>query len=415
MNTGAPNAVQPGQMQALKVLLVDDDPAMVELIARNVRRLGGECQSAQGLEQILDVIGQWQPSHIILDLFMPGLNGMDITHALAEARIDIPVILTSGTDKRLMEAVARSARTHGLTVSALLSKPFTRARLAASLGQSVIHELSGTDPAAPVPQARRFRTAELAAAIRDGEIQPLLQPQIACADQRLIGFEALARWHHPQHGVIGPNEFIPQAEAECLIEALPLSLLDQTLPWLASASAHPAATLAINIAPSLLEGDGFVQQLRLACDRHAIAPHRIILEVTESAKLSQDLPTLDRMTGLRLDGFGLSIDDFGIGYSSLLQLAHLPFSEIKIDRSFVSSVATSEESRVIIASIMLLAKKLGMNTVAEGVEDKATFDQLRLMGCHSVQGYYFARPLPPQAAQTCPAIFGDASRISEPA
>lgn len=378
--------------QALRVLLADDDNEIARQMSRSIEKLGGECKTVCRLEDIVEAAQSWNPSHIILDLIMPGENGITVAQALAKAQVKTPIILTSGAERRLLEAVARSARSHGLLIAGLLPKPFTRAKLAAALGQAGSGQPGGGTIEAVSNLHSRFDPTELEDAIKRGEIRPWLQPQVACRDGQLVGFEALARWHHPRNGIISPDLFIPYAEEHCLIERLTLAMVNQALHWLGSASHHRAATVAFNVTPSLLEDGDFVDKLLASCRRYQVEPARIVLEVTESTKLKQDIATLDRLTCLRLDGFGLSIDDFGIGYSSMLQLAHLPFSEIKIDRSFVSTLTVSEESRAIVASIISLARKLGMTTVAEGVEDGATLQLLKSAGCDRIQGYYFSRP-----------------------
>jgi EAL domain-containing protein (putative c-di-GMP-specific phosphodiesterase class I) len=136
-----------------------------------------------------------------------------------------------------------------------------------------------------------------------------------------------------------------------------------------------------------------VRMVADACSRHDIAPERVVLEVTESGAIDPDSGALDVLTRARLMGMKLSIDDFGVGYSSLVQLARMPFSEIKIDRSFVAELCHSCEAQAIIAAIIGMSDGLGMTTVAEGVEDLETYMRLRDMGCHAAQGYFIGRPM----------------------
>ncbi|WP_052715908.1 EAL domain-containing response regulator [Devosia chinhatensis] len=379
--------------QTPRILLVDDDPEIARHVGRALERLGWESRTLDRDEDVLDVVADWQPSHIMLDLVMPGENGISLTQRLAEAEVRASIIFSSGADRRIMEAVARSARLHGLTVAGLLPKPFTRSKLAEALGRAVMPAGDTSGPSAESDNILEIDPIELESAIKRGDIRPWLQPQVACDSGAIVGFEVLARWHHAHHGIIGPSVFIPTAETHGLIERLTLALVSQALHWLGANAAHASATMSFNVTPSLLEEGDFVQKLLRACARYGVDPARVVLEVTESTRLKQDVATLDRLTLLRLDGLRLSIDDFGIGYSSLLQLAHLPFSEIKVDRSFVSMATRSDEARAIATSIISLARQLGMTSVAEGVEDKATFDLLREAGCNRIQGYYFSRPL----------------------
>jgi EAL domain-containing protein (putative c-di-GMP-specific phosphodiesterase class I) len=344
-------------------------------------------------EDVLNVIRAWRPSHIILDLVMPSESGMSVTQRLARAQVATPIILSSGADRRNVEAVARSARLRGLNVGGVLPKPFTRARLAEVLGHS---HPPADDPVTEKPAYAlipNVDAAELKFAIKRGDIRPWLQPQVDCGTGEIVGFETLARWHHTKAGIVAPAAFIGLAESEGLIGRLTLAVANQALYWLGKAPERATATMSFNVTPSLLEEGDFVLKLLQACDRYDVNPARLVLEVTESTRLKPDVATLDRLTLLRLGGIKLSIDDFGIGYSSLLQLAHLPFSEIKIDRAFVSMATRSEESRAIVMSIISLAERLGMVSVAEGVEDKETLDFLIAAGCNRIQGYFFSRPV----------------------
>lgn len=389
----------------LKVLVIDDDAEICRQIGRSLVRLGGAYRTAEAGEDIIDIIRNWHPSHILLDLVMPRENGVSVMQKLSRARVDTPIILSSGTDRRIMEAVARSARLHGLRVAGLLPKPFTRAKLAETLGAACqpadIHIL---DKPVGLPRPAPD-VAQLEIAIKRGDIRPWLQPQVACGTGHVVGFEALARWHHGAQGVIGPEAFISTAEAEGLIGHLTMAVFNQALYWLGKASERAGTTMSFNVTPCLFEDDDLVSKLLRACGRYDVDPARVVLEVTESARLRQDVAILDRITSLRMEGIKLSIDDFGIGYSSLLQLAHLPFSEIKIDRSFVSSAIQSDESRAIVQSIISLADQLGMESVAEGVEDRATLEFLQTAGCNRIQGYYFSPPMSLKNTKNMPAQY----------
>lgn len=385
--------------QLLRILVVDDNAAVSRQVCRAIERLGCESRASQGADEVLAIVNDWHPSHLILDLVMPSENGISVLQRLAAAGIKVPIILSSGADRRIMEAAARSARLHGLNVTGLLPKPFTRSRLAAILGQGEPSGEAGAAPASIEPAGFEVTPIALDAAIKRGDIRPWLQPQVCCSTGAVVGFEALARWHHPEHGIIMPAAFIDVAETEGLIGRMTLAVANQALHWMGNTAQHPEASIAFNVPPSLLEQKDFTDRLLRSCDRYGVAPGRMVLELTESTRLSHDLAMLERLTLLRLDGVRLSLDDFGIGYSSLLQLAQLPFSEIKIDRSFVSAASRSEESRAIITAIISLARELGMSSVAEGVEDKDTAAFLRSAGCNRIQGYYFSKPVSLQDAK----------------
>jgi EAL domain-containing protein (putative c-di-GMP-specific phosphodiesterase class I) len=152
--------------------------------------------------------------------------------------------------------------------------------------------------------------------------------------------------------------------------------------------------VAINLSPQVLRQKSFVEELLSACSASGVDPEQIILELTETAAMENPAESLAMLTRLRVKGFRLSLDDFGIGYSSMLQLVKLPFSEIKIDKSFVMTSRSSEESRTVIESIVHLGRSLHLSSVAEGVEDTETLEYLRSVGCDAMQGYLISRPVP---------------------
>jgi EAL domain-containing protein (putative c-di-GMP-specific phosphodiesterase class I) len=190
-------------------------------------------------------------------------------------------------------------------------------------------------------------------------------------------------------------------------------VIELALPWLASL-APPHVSLSVNVSALCIGDPAFAGTLREKCREHEVEPERIILELTETASLQDANVSLRNLTRMRVAGFRLSLDDFGTGYSSLSQLARLPFSEIKIDRSFVSTATMSEESRLMVASVIDLGRSLGLVTVAEGVEDGETLDLLHSLGCDLAQGYFMSRPLSPAAAAVWGGMPPSSARVTPP-
>ncbi|MEX2333937.1 MAG: EAL domain-containing protein, partial [Pseudohongiella sp.] len=250
---------------------------------------------------------------------------------------------------------------------------------------------------------------DLLNALHNQEITLVYQPKINCRTGLLAGFEALARWNHPGLGPVGPDRFIPLAERYGLIDQLTDSVMVQSLRWLSHLPRQldespefdylrrrlREITLSINISASSLNDVDLFERMDEYCQSMGIRPDRIIFELTESCAMEDPISSLDILTRLRMKGFHLSIDDFGTGYSSMLQLARLPFSEIKIDKSFVMTAAESKESRTVIKTIIDLGHGLGLYTSAEGIESEETLEYLRTIGCDLAQGYAIARPMTP--------------------
>ena len=224
------------------------------------------------------------------------------------------------------------------------------------------------------------------------------QPLVDLRLSRLVGWEALARWHQPEIGLIGPDRFIPLAETEGLMAALTERVLNLAVEEMSrwEPGRLGDSFVSVNFSATDLKDAQFPDRLERLCRKHGVAPARLRLELTETAAMGETVRFVEVLTRLRVKGFQLAIDDFGTGYSSLVQLHRLPFSELKIDQTFVRGMATSEEAAIIVSAIISLGHSLRLELVAEGVEDGVTADLLKAAGCEVAQGYHFSRPMPPQ-------------------
>ena len=236
--------------------------------------------------------------------------------------------------------------------------------------------------------------ADLARAIAEGELVLHYQPKCDLSG-RVLGVEALVRWAHPQRGLLPPAEFVQVAERTGLVHPLTESVLDQALAqvrrWLDDGRELP---VAVNISTRSLLQPGFAERVLTALGAHGVPARLLGLEITETTIMEDPDRALEVLTQLADAGIRLSIDDFGTGYSSLAYLKVLPVHELKIDRVFVAALTTSERDRVIVDSTVALGARLGLEVVAEGVEDEDTLAALAALGCQQAQGYYFSRPVP---------------------
>lgn len=226
------------------------------------------------------------------------------------------------------------------------------------------------------------------------------QPQFSLADGRLIGVEALVRWQHPEQGLVPPGVFIPVAEESGMIVPIGAWVLQeacrQGAHW-QQAEKHggPEVTVAVNLSAVQFRRGNLEQTVAEALAASGLNPQRLELELTESILIAGTDTTLATLHRLKALGVKLSIDDFGTGYSSLSYLKRFPLDKVKIDQSFVRNLSDDAENRAIVRAIVQMADSFQLKTIAEGVEDEATLEQLRGLGCTEAQGYYFARPLPP--------------------
>ncbi|MGY3943611.1 EAL domain-containing response regulator [Aeromonas tecta] len=375
----------------LSLLVVEDNVFQRKVLLHQLRALGYPMPLAAGDGEAALALCCQHPVDILLcDLRMPGMDGMALLRRLSLNGFRGGIILVSALDEDVVEAVRRMSDAYGLRVLGRLDKPASPARLAALLARwapDANLPLAGSGP--------HIGVADLARALAEGEIVPWYQPKVSFATGEWLGVEALSRWLHPSLGIIPPARFIPLAEEHGLITPLTKRLIDQSLQdeasWLA---AGLAIKLSLNLSSTSLVEGNLCDHLLEQCQHRGINPNLITLEVTESAFVKDLGHSLEMLSRLRMHGFGLSIDDFGTGYSSMQQLNLLPFTELKLDRSFVDRCHEDPVRLAIIESTLTLARKIGLRTVAEGVEDKGTWDQLARLGCDECQGYYAGRPMP---------------------
>ena len=233
--------------------------------------------------------------------------------------------------------------------------------------------------------------SDLRQAIALKQFHLLFQPLVSARSQKLVGFEALIRWNHPQRGLVPPPVFIPVAEESGLMPTIGEWVIEEACR--AVASWPEPITLAINISPKQLVQPALPNIVSQAMSRHKVQANRLELEVTEGIFLGDSGTTLDVLRRLRTLGVGIALDDFGTGYSSIGYLNKAVFHKLKIDGSFVREAGTRPENVAIIQSIVQLAKSFRMSITAEGVETAQDFERMRDLGCDTIQGYLFGRPL----------------------
>jgi EAL domain-containing protein (putative c-di-GMP-specific phosphodiesterase class I) len=242
---------------------------------------------------------------------------------------------------------------------------------------------------------------DLRTAIADDQLRLHYQPKANLENGQIQGVEALVRWQHPSLGLLPPGEFIPVAEHTGLIKPLTAwvltTALTQCRQWLDETQSRgwAALSMAINLSTRSLLDDAFPAEVKAALDRVGIPAHLLEIEITESAIMTDPIRARRLLTELAELGVRIAIDDFGTGYSSLAYLKDLPVNQLKIDQSFVQHMHEDLDDAIIVRSVVDLGHNLGLQTVAEGVEDHATWDQLAQLGCDDAQGYFLAKPMPP--------------------
>jgi len=262
--------------------------------------------------------------------------------------------------------------------------------------QSLAHVVAAEATASIWPTSLELRNA-----IEKRQFVLYYQPEVELATHRIVGLEALIRWRHPERGLIPPMDFIPKAEETGLI--LPIGdwgmaeACNQMREWNREDPTRSALRVCVNLSSKQFSRDGLADHVEALLSRHGIASRQLGLEMTESSLILEVHTALDVLGSLRRLGVSLLMDDFGTGYSSLNQLQSFPFDVMKIDRSFVSRMMEGEQAQQIVKTIIELARVLGMEVVAEGIETREQHHLLRQMGCRYGQGFLYARPLSPEA------------------
>ncbi|TJY65216.1 EAL domain-containing response regulator [Sinimarinibacterium sp. CAU 1509] len=377
----------------LTALVVDDSPSIRELVSAMLEDLGvGRVMQAEDGVSAFQRIEQseWPVDLLFCDLAMPGVDGVETMRGLATRRLEAGIVLLSGMDPKLMATVADMAEQLGLRVLGTISKPFRQPQIAAMIERF--------RRARAIPSRRpalMITREELDEALHSDRIDVYYQPKIRLSDRVVTGVEALARMHHPAYGVIEPDAFIPLAEeSPQRITKLTLSVLERAISqagiWHRSGLDLGMAINMSTLAIRRLDLPDIVEEM---AQRAGVANDRITLELTESQVMGS-AEILHIVSRFRLRGFKLSIDDYGTGHSSLKRLKRLPFTELKIDRSFVNGASSDEDMRSILETSVDLGRRLRMDVVAEGVEAWVDWHLLEDMGCDVAQGYVAARPVP---------------------
>lgn len=374
-----------------KVLIVDDETELLELIADMAEIEGFSPTKLSDSTKFREI---YDDSYklIFLDLMMPEVDGVEVLRYLGEFKSQVPIVLMSGFDDGVLNVATELAKEHQLTIVDTVTKPFR----VQSIRELLQHGLSESKrpESANKSELVVLTVDSIVNALSANEFCFYYQPQINLKDESIYGFEALARWEHPEHGVVAPDTFITFLEKNALISTLSLALIEPALSEFKHLPGGESTKLSINISTDQLSELTLPDFIAKEVNKSGITPGRITLEVTETG-LIQDIKTsLDILARFRLKGFNLSIDDFGTGSAMYEHLQKLPINELKIDKSFVAKVFTDTKSRIIVDHTVSLAKDLGLKTIAEGVESREIAQYLNAAGVDIAQGYYYAKPLP---------------------
>lgn len=370
-------------MTSNRLLVIDDEPLSSATIGRIARSSGYDTIITTDTDDFRSRVTEWEPTVIVLDLAMPEMNGRDLLCWLSKQACAAQVLIVSGREAAVLQEAETFGKSLGLSMAGFLQKPLHAEVLRTAFRN--IYDVAGV-----------ISIQDVSKALVNQEIRVMYQPQVDLKTGTTIGFEALARWDHPKRGPISPATFIPLLEGKEIMREFTFQILEMVMDDMVCMNSRSNCGVAINISATNCGSVELAEVVVSMCSSREIPADRITLEVTETAAMTEGKPInacLERLDEL---GVRLSIDDFGTGYSSLIKLHKLPFSELKIDQSFIANCVFDRQSSVLVQAMIDLAHNMGKRVVAEGVETEETLNQIREWGCDIGQGYFISRPLLPE-------------------
>jgi EAL domain-containing protein (putative c-di-GMP-specific phosphodiesterase class I)/FixJ family two-component response regulator len=377
----------------LVALVVEDDAFQRRTVAKMLRALGATDvrEAKNGKEGLACMQGAAPVDLVVCDLDMPEMDGMEFMRHLGHAHCPASVVISSAQDRSLATSVEKMAVAYGVRLLGLMEKPVTLAGL-----EDMIARRDATEPGLQtlIDVEHAFTAVEVLKGVHRQQFLPYYQPKVSLRTGEVIGMEALARWNNPGRGLVPPSAFISVLELAGRIDELTLVILEGAAA--ACKRMHQrglSLKVSVNISLVSLTDTSMADRISKVVESSGLAPRFVILEITETAAMTQMAPALENLARLRMRGFGLSVDDFGTGFASLEQLMRVPFTELKIDQNFVTGCGENFASRIIVESSVEMARKLGIASVAEGIESAADWKVVTEAQCDMGQGYLIARPM----------------------
>ncbi|MFB4250379.1 EAL domain-containing response regulator [Pseudomonas idahonensis] len=383
--------------KTLRVLVLDDHPIHCMQVRQLLLQAGfGPVDSALEARQALAMLHQQVYDLVLVDLHMPEMDGVQFIHALTGVK-QVPILaIVSSCSRRLMNSVSLMAKEKGLAVLGTFTKPLRAAhveQISAMIGNGQSHA------APPQPEhAAQFERQVLERAIERRELKARFQPRRSLSTGRIIGAEALVRWNSPSFGLLMPDSFLASISRCQLDHRLLLLMLDDAI----QAQQHwqrlgYRLKVSVNLPTGLLDDPGLPDELQQLTVAAGLSTSDLCFELLETERPLSPGQYHMGASRLRLKGFGLAQDDFGMGYSSMYALISTPFTEMKIDRHFVHGAAADETRAAALVAAVQLGRQLGLEVVAEGVESVRDLEFLRQIGCDSAQGYLISAALEQEA------------------
>ena len=381
-------------LSTLRVLILEDQPVQ--------RRYAVTLLAHLGCTRIIEASDGWEALQLLesngpvdiafCDICMEGMDGITFLRRASQRHALKSVVITSSIALDVRQAISHMATLLGLRVLGQLCKPLHEHELKRLAGKYLDDD---SHPACPLHVAGETNEHQVLSALENGELEVFYQPKFDIRTLQVTSVEALARWNHPERGILAPASFIPVLERHGLMDSLLYRQIDHCLTLRKQALASEVSlTFAVNVNASQFANPQMSAHVALLLKRFDAPGSSLSFEMTETGTLDPGSISLENMVRLRMMGCGLSIDDFGGGYSSLQRLCSLPFNEIKIQAEFIRDLSSEPRSRAAISSVLSLARELNIGVVIEGIETVEQRDTLITLGCETGQGYLLARPMP---------------------
>lgn len=379
---------------ALSILVIDDSKALCQYLISLFKELGvNKCEYSLTAESALSSI-MCQPKAydaLIVDLHLDGMDGLQFIYKLNEMKYEGAIIVISALDQKILEFTAEVISKYDLRILGSIHKPFDKSSI-----QLIVRRLESLESSeSQLCEHPAEEILKIENALKKNSLIPYYQPKVEPENNKIIGLECLARLLLEDGSMLLPETFLPLANKSDTITQLTLSLIRTAIPDYLQflEQTNLDCQLSINISPVQLLNDDFPDTILEEMENHKIPNNRLIFEITENlpVRSSTQIRNLNR---LRIKGFGLSLDDYGSGFTSLRQLKTLPYTEIKLDRKIVHGIDKDPVSTVVARSIVKTTKRLGIPLIAEGVESSEELNKLVDLGVHKFQGFLFTRPKP---------------------
>jgi EAL domain-containing protein (putative c-di-GMP-specific phosphodiesterase class I) len=394
MNALAPAAAE----NRYQCVVIDDDPDICTLISTVLSKIGVKSRGLSSAGALAGALREPHPAVIFLDVTLDRSDAIDGIRILRQGSYTGAVQLISGKDPELLNNIKVIGERHGLKMLDPLQKPFRSEHLRRIFrghndnARQPLAAEAAPPPVAEAPSAEQPVRVDLTEALEAHWLDMAYQPKVDLLQDSVVGAEGLARINHPVHGLLGPQSFLPGAPEAALNRLTEFVIKKAFLDWEVMTSVGRNLHLAVNAPVKALIDPALIALVRENHPRNPSWPG-LIIEVTEDEAVQEFDAVSEAAVQLRIYNITLAIDDFGSGYSSFARLKQFPFSEIKLDRSFVQNLASDQVNAGICQSIVDLARATGAECVAEGIETEADRQALIRVGCTLGQGFYFGRPM----------------------